>query len=41
MNGAAFYTPMKIVGYVVIALMAVAIIYSAYITLTHWAGIGV
>lgn len=41
MNGARYHTPMKIVGYVVLALMAIAVIYAAYITLTHWAGIGV
>lgn len=41
MNGAPYYTPMKIVGYIVLLLMAVAIIYAGYITLTHWAGIGV
>lgn len=41
MSGAAYYTPMKIVGYIVLFLMAVALIYAGYITLTHWAGIGV
>ncbi len=41
MHGARYYTPLKIVGFVVLALMAVAVIYSAYITVTHWTGIGV
>ena len=42
MDGSArYYTPLKIVGYVVLALMAVAILYAGYITLTHWTGIGV
>ncbi len=41
MHGAAYHTPMKIVGYIVLLLMAIAIIYAGYITLTHWAGIGV
>ena len=41
MRDAPYYTPMKIVGYVVLALMAIAIIYAGYISLTHWAGIGV
>lgn len=41
MTGAGFYTTMKIVGYVVMALMLVAIGYSAFIALKYWAGIGV
>lgn len=41
MSGIAYYKPVKIVGYVVLLLMFVAILYAGYITLTHWAGIGV
>jgi hypothetical protein len=41
MNGAGFYTPIKIVGYVILLLMLIAIGYAAYITLKYWAGIGV
>lgn len=41
MSGAPYYTPVKIVGYVVLVLMAAAIVYAGYITLTHWSGIGV
>lgn len=41
MRGVAFYTPVKIFGYAVLLLMLIAMIYAAYITLTHWAGIGV
>jgi hypothetical protein len=41
MQSARFHTPMKMVGYVVLLLMAAAIVWGAYITLTHWAGIGV
>lgn len=41
MSGPPYYTPVKIVGYVVLVLMAVAIVYAGYITLTHWSGIGV
>ncbi|HET9865435.1 MAG TPA: hypothetical protein VFP37_18510 [Steroidobacteraceae bacterium] len=41
MHGAQFYTPVKLVGYLVLLLMVAAIVWGAYITLTHWAGIGV
>jgi hypothetical protein len=41
MHGAQFYMPLKIVGYAVLLLMAAAIGWGAYITLTHWAGISV
>ena len=41
MNGAGFYTPIKIVGYVILLLMLIAIGYAAYMTLKYWAGIGV
>jgi hypothetical protein len=41
MNGAGFYTPIKIVGYLILLLMLIAIGYAAYITLKYWAGIGV
>ena len=41
MRGAQFHTPMRIAGYVVLVLMATAIVWGAYLTLTHWAGIGV
>lgn len=41
MSRAAYYTPLKVVSYVVLALMTGAILYAGYITLTHWAGIGV
>ena len=41
MTGAGFYTTIKIVGYVVMLLMLVAIGYAAFIALKYWAGIGV
>ncbi len=41
MHGAQFHTPMKVVSYVVLLLMAAGIGWGAYITLKHWAGIGV
>jgi hypothetical protein len=35
------YTPMRILSYVVLLAMFAAIAYTAWITFTHWAGIGV
>lgn len=35
------YTPLKIFGYIVLLLMAAAIVYAFTITLMHWTGIGV
>lgn len=39
--GSEFFGTMRIIGYVVLATMLAAFVYVAYITLTHWAGIGV
>jgi hypothetical protein len=33
--------PLKLFAYVVVLLMAVAILYAAAITVTHWSGINV
>jgi hypothetical protein len=33
--------PLKLLGYAIVALMAVAVIYAAYISVTYWTGIGV
>ena len=33
--------PIKVFGYVVVLLLAVAIVYAAAITVTHWSGISV
>jgi hypothetical protein len=41
MTSAGFYTTMKFVGYLVMALMLVAMGYAAFIALKYWAGIGV
>ena len=41
MQGKAFVTPLRILSYVVIAAMAIALIYAAYITLANWSGIAV
>jgi hypothetical protein len=32
---------MKVIGYVVIALMAAGVVYANFIGITYWAGIGV
>ncbi len=39
--GNNIYGPMRILGYVVLLAMFAAVSYTACITLTHWAGIGV
>ncbi len=39
--GNNFYTPMRVLGYVVLLAMLSAVLYTAWITLTYWAGIGV
>jgi hypothetical protein len=41
MNGEQFFIPLRILSYIVLAGMVVALAYSAWIALTHWAGIGV
>lgn len=33
--------PLKLFSYVVILLMVIAMVYSAYISIKYWAGIGV
>jgi hypothetical protein len=33
--------PFKVFGYVVVVLMAAAMVYAAYITITYWSGINV
>lgn len=33
--------PLKVFGYAVVLLMAVAILYAAYISITYWSGIAV
>lgn len=33
--------PLRVFGYVVVLLMAVAIVYAAYISVTYWSGIAV
>lgn len=41
MNHPQLHTLFKTVGYIVLAAMAGAIVYAAYISLTHYSGIGV
>jgi hypothetical protein len=37
----AIFQPLRIVSYLVVLMMLASVIYAAYITLTHWSGIGV
>jgi hypothetical protein len=41
MEGSAWGSTLKTVGYVVVVLMAGAMAYAGYISLKYWAGIGV
>ena len=41
MHGETFFTAVRIVGFVVLAAMVAAIAYTAWISVTHWTGIGV
>ncbi len=33
--------PLKLVSYAIVLLMALAVLYAAYISVTYWTGIGV
>lgn len=41
MDGKALVAPLRVLSYVVIAAMAAALLYAAYIAVANWAGIGV
>lgn len=41
MHEEGFFTPLKVVSYVVLVAMVAALVYAAWISLTHWTGIGV
>jgi len=41
MQGEAFFTPLRILSYIVLAGMLLALAYAAWISMTHWTGIGV
>ncbi|HLR78349.1 MAG TPA: hypothetical protein VK062_04780 [Burkholderiaceae bacterium] len=41
MHASLFYRVFKTVGYVVLALGVVAILYATYISISNWHGIGV
>jgi hypothetical protein len=35
------HRPLKLIGHVVVLLMAIAVLYAAYISIRYWHGIGV
>lgn len=37
----SFYSPIKAVSFVALTLMAVAIVYAAWISISNWSGISV
>lgn len=41
MHGKAFYSPVRILSFVVLLAMLAAALYAGWISLTHWSGIGV
>ena len=41
MHARNWYAPLKVVGYIVLAVMAVSLAYAGYISLANYAGIGV
>lgn len=41
MDGKALVVPLRVLGYIVIAVMAVALLYASYISLANWGGIAV
>ncbi|CAG0977382.1 hypothetical protein GEOBC_01616 [Geobacteraceae bacterium] len=41
MEARALYAPLKALALVVLLLMLAAMVYAAYMSLTHWTGIGV
>jgi hypothetical protein len=41
MNTETLHGPLKAFAIVVLALMLLALLYSGYISITHWSGIGV
>lgn len=41
MHGESYFTPLRIVSYIVLMAMLAAVIYAAWISITHWSGIGV
>ena len=41
MSERTIYRPLKIFSYLVLLLMAAAIVYSSYISVRYWSGIGV
>ena len=41
MHGENWFAPLRVVAYVVLASMVIALAYSLWISLAHWSGIGV
>lgn len=41
MHGKALIVPLRVLSYVVIAVMAAALLYAGYISLANWSGIAV
>lgn len=41
MENAGWYSALKAIGFVVIALMLVSIVYAGYMSVAYWPGIGV
>jgi hypothetical protein len=41
MHGESYYTPVRIVSFVVLIAMLSAVLYAVWISFTHWSGIGV
>jgi hypothetical protein len=37
----ALHGPLKLLSYVIVLIMALAVLYAAYISVTYWTGIGV
>lgn len=41
MEGKGLYASLRILGYAILLLMVVAIVYSSFISVKYWSGIGV
>lgn len=41
MRETALTGPLRILSYVIVLLMAIAVVYAGYITVSYWSGIGV
>jgi len=41
MHGESFFTPVRMISFIVLLAMFAAIVYAGWISLTHWSGIGI